>query len=265
MTKKADVTIILTVWKRNHLQEQLKALAAQTVLPKHIWVTQCMNHVSVRDVLNDYPQVKYFHSEEDLKYFYRFSIGIHVRSEFTWVLDDDIIPAPSWISKCLRACRKYNAIVSSNGRLIPNGDLYPERVKGIDYMKRFFIGDSRTQHSVNLCDTDTLIDFPCSSYFFRTEWLKYFWRIWPVTLETAEDIHFAASCKILGNIPTVVPQQLSEADSGNVKPTYSLDEYASWKKGGFIETRAEVIRYFIQKQKWRPLLWQTADSYEENK
>lgn len=255
MKKQADLTVILTVWKRDHLREQIEALLAQTVLPENIWVIQCMRHVSVDDTLKSYPNVKYFQSDEDLKYFSRFSIGIHVRTEFTWVLDDDIIPSANWIEKCIRTSREHNSIVSSNGRIIPKDDFYPERIKGPGYIDRFFIGDSKSRESVNLCEADTVIDFPCSSFFFRTEWLRHFWGIWPVTLETAEDIHFAASCKIRGNIHTVVPRQTSREDTGNLRPSYSLDEHASWKRGGFSEVRSNVIRYFVEAQGWKPLLW----------
>jgi hypothetical protein len=255
MENHAEVTVILTVWKRNNLREQIEVMMSQTVPPAHIWVIQCMQHVQVRDVLRDYPQVKYFQSDEDLKYFSRFSISIHVQTEYTWVLDDDMIPSPLWIEKCIRTCRQHNAIVASNGRIIPRDDFYPERVKSVDYVNRYFVGDSRTLNSVNLCEADTRIDFPCSSYFFRTEWLRYFWGIWPVTFETAEDIHFAASCQIMGGIGTVVPRQTSPSDSGNIRPSYSLDEFASWKKDGFTTTRAGVIRYFIDEKGWKPLLW----------
>lgn len=255
MENHADVTVILTVWKRNNLREQIETMLGQTTPPAHIWVIQCMRHVLVKDVLDDYPQVKYFQSDEDLKYFSRFSIGIHVRSEYTWVLDDDMVPSPTWIETCMRACGQHQAIVASNGRIIPRDDFYPERVKSPGYVNRYFVGDSRSVDSVNLCEADTKIDFPCSSYFFRTEWLRHFWAIWPVTFETAEDIHFAASCRILGNIGTVVPRQTSPADSGNTRPSYSLDEFASWKKEGFISTRAEVIRHFIREMGWKPLLW----------
>ncbi|WP_171036630.1 glycosyltransferase family 2 protein [Dyadobacter sediminis] len=255
MKKQADLTVILTVWKRNHLREQIEVLLAQTVLPKHIWVIQCMQHVSITDVLKEFPDIKYFRSDEDLKYFSRFSIGIHVRTEFTWILDDDIIPSFNWIEKCIHTSREYNSIVSSNGRIIPKNDFYPERLKGPNYINQFFIGDSKSGDSVNLCEVDTVIDFPCSSYFFRTEWIRHFWEIWPVTFETAEDIHFAASCKIKGGISCIVPQQTSRNDTGNLRPSYSLDEHASWKRDGFSEIRSNVIRHFIEHQGWKPLLW----------
>jgi hypothetical protein len=32
------ITAILTVYKRDHLEEQLEALARQTVPPDHVWV-----------------------------------------------------------------------------------------------------------------------------------------------------------------------------------------------------------------------------------
>lgn len=252
----ADVTVILTVWKRDHLKEQIEALLSQDMPPANIWVNQCLNHLSVENILKEYPSVKYFYSGVDLKYFSRFSIAIHSPTCFTWVLDDDIIPAKSWIRTCIDACNKHNAIVASNGRIIPPDNFYPENATSQEYVDQYFIGDSKDIKTVNLCNEDTIIDFPCSSYFFRTEWLRFFWGIWPVTLETAEDIHFAATCKILGNIATVVPKQTSALNSGNLKPVYSVDEHSSWKRCGFTEQRSQVLEYFILRRGWKPILWQ---------
>lgn len=35
-----EITAIVTVWKRTHLEEQLEALARQTTPPREIWVYQ---------------------------------------------------------------------------------------------------------------------------------------------------------------------------------------------------------------------------------
>jgi GT2 family glycosyltransferase len=199
---KHEVTVILTVWKRNHLKEQIEALIGQTITPTQIWVIQCMRHVSVQEVLKEFPFVKFIYADIDLKYFSRFSIGIHAPSEFTWVLDDDIIPGCAWIENCITTSIEHNAIISSNGRIIPPNDFYPEKIKGAGYMSQHFIGNSPVKAAPNFCEKDTFVDFPCSSYFFRTDWLQYFWGIWPVNFKAAEDIHFAVSCMLMRQIGT---------------------------------------------------------------
>ncbi len=45
------VTAILTVWKRNHLEEQLSALFGQTVSPAQVWIQQSEHHVDVSKVI----------------------------------------------------------------------------------------------------------------------------------------------------------------------------------------------------------------------
>lgn len=258
--EKADLTVVLTVWKRNHLEEQLAALAAQTVQPGAIWVIQYGEHVPTDEVLKKHPAVHRIHSTLNLKYFGRFSVALHADTRYTWVLDDDIIPSPAWVETCIRTCEMRNAIVCSNGRIIPPGDYAPEMVKGDDYLGTYFIGDSPSLDLMNLCQEDTIVDFGCSSYFFKTEWLRYFWQIWPHTFQTGEDMHLSASCKILGNVATVVPRQHSARDSGNVTPAYSCDQHASWRKAGFVDKRSYVLKYLVEERNWCPILWGNLES-----
>lgn len=260
MKAQADVTVILTVWKRNHLEAQIKALLTQSMPPSHIWVLHYADHVSVAKCLEKYPMVQYTHSSMNLKYFGRFTLALHARSRYTWVLDDDVIPSLPWVETCIRACEAHQAIVCSNGRIMPPNDYVPEMPKGRGYLDRYFVGDSKSLDSVNLCPEDTCVDYGCSSFFFKTEWLKYFWGIWPCTMQTGEDIHLSASCKIMAGIATVIPKQTSAADSGNIQPAFSCDEHASWRKAEFYAQRTTVFQYFIKGKSWVPKLWESLDS-----
>ncbi len=253
--QKADVTVILTVWKRNNLDEQITALLNQTLLPANIWILHYSNHVSVSERLKNYSFVDYFYAAINLKYFGRHTLAQHSSTEYTWILDDDIIPSRTWIETCIKTCELKTAIVCSNGRIIPPNDFSPELPKDSGYMDKYFVGDSKSMNSINLCEKETLVDYGCSSFFFRTIWRKYFWSIWPYTFQTGEDMHLSASCKIRDNISTIIPQQKSLEDSGNLKPVYSVDEYASWKKPGFVEQRARVLKYLIEENSWTPILW----------
>ncbi|WKN29778.1 hypothetical protein PZB74_12455 [Porifericola rhodea] len=80
-----------------------------------------------------------------------------------------------------------------------------------------------------------------------------------IHFKTLKDIHLSASCKICNNIQTIVPRQTSIENSGNLKPEYSFDKHASWKKKGFNEQRAGVLQYLIHKKGWKPVLWKRHD------
>lgn len=146
-------------------------------------------------------------------------------------------------------------MIQSNGRIIPSDDFIPELPKDRFHTQKYFIGDSPTLDGINICTSDTIVDYGCSSFFFKTEWQKYFWKIWPCTFQTGEDIHLSGTCKIGANIPTIVPKQESVENSGNLMPFYSIDEHASWKHKKFIFERKRVFEYLIRENKWNPLLW----------
>lgn len=251
----ADLTVILTIWRRNNLEEQIEALLNQEILPTHIWIYQYESYVNVNDCLKKYPFVDIFNSTVNLKYFGRHSLAIHVKTKYTWILDDDIIPSSTWIKTCLRICDTNNAVVCRSGRIIPPNDFYPGVIKDQHYLKKYFIGEDKSEKGFSICTKNTIVDYGCSSFFFKTEWERHFWSIWPSTLQNGEDMHLSATCKIREGIPTIVPKQTSTENSGNLKPAYSFDEYASWKKPGFNEERADVVRYLIKEKGWKPLLW----------
>jgi hypothetical protein len=247
----SGVTVILTVWKRNHLLEQLNSLLNQQQLPYQIWVYQCGNHIDLSKIKKKFPYIEFIQSTFNLKYFGRFSLAQFVRSKFTWILDDDVIPSDNWLEKARKKCELENAIVSCTGRIIPEGDYFPERFQNID---RYFIGDIEPSVLYNSCPTDTVVDFGCNSWLFKSEWIKAFWQIPPYSLATGEDIHLSASCKIKLGVSTIVPYQIDRT-SGNLKKWYGHDNFASWKKSDFQESRASIIRYFVEQHGWKPLNW----------
>ncbi|WKN29769.1 glycosyltransferase [Porifericola rhodea] len=255
LDQNTDVTVILTVWKRNNVKEQINALLHQSVLPSHIWIYQCGSYVNLANCLKKYPFIEWIKSSVNLKYFGRHTLAKHAETKYTWILDDDIIPAKFWIENCIKTCEAKNAIVCRSGRIIPPNDFFPGVVKGQNYLEQYFIGDGKLANGINICEEDTIVDYGCSSFFFKTEWEQHFWSIWPHTFQNGEDMHLSASCKIRNNIPTIVPKQTSRENSGNLKPAYSFDKHASWKKRGFNEERGGIVKYLISEMGWRPLLW----------
>jgi hypothetical protein len=229
----------------------------QTWLPKHIWIIRYEHFTDMHRVVEKYkrifPSITCIESQMNLKYFARFSIASFTETEFTWILDDDVIPSSPWLETALKKCREHNALISCTGRIIPPDDFEPETSK--ETPADFFIGDEPAALGHNTCAKDTLVDFGCNSYFFRSSWIKHFWSIWPSTFRSGEDIHFAAALKIQAGINAIVPEQHSLSDTGNTRKFYGSDEHSSWLKPGFYDTRRDILKYLILGKKWRPILW----------
>jgi hypothetical protein len=174
-----------------------------------------------------------------------------VKSEYVWILDDDVIPSSNWLEESRKMSETRNAIIASAGRIVT----YQKRSTGseITDLRRFLIGDGSDEKFSNFNENDVEADFGCNSWLVKTEWISLFWKIKPYTLENAEDIHLSATCKILNNISTIIPAQSESALCGNLKKVYGHDELASWKKIDFQKERIETINYLIQEHGWEIL------------
>ena len=228
------VTVILTVWKRNHLEEQLSALFGQTTRPVQVRIQQSGHYVDVSEVIEAYRErVRYVCWEDNPGVFGRFESVVEVETPFVYIVDDDIIPGKRFIERALGACKRLNAIISPHGRR-----LSPDTCR-----TEMFVGDGyEFQHS--FCLEDTEVDFGNNAWFFRQEWIGYFLSEKPLYRNNGEDIHLSAMCKLLGNIPTYIPRQIVPVESGNVKRYYSADEYALHRKPLFNKERVEVVERF---------------------
>ena len=252
-----DVVVILTVWKRNYLEEQIKALTSQSIKPANIWVIKYENHLNTKLVLAKYPGVKLIDSSINLKYFGRFSIAQFVNTKYVWILDDDVIPGEKWIEKCLNLSSIGNYIISCAGRRIPKNTYF---LGTRNEMHKHYFGDITPGYNYHFCKENTLVDFGCNGWFFQTEWIRTFWQVPPLTLEMSEDMHLSAICKLKLGVQTIVLGQLDEGGTGNLKIAYGRDQFASWTKPGFYEKRENVLNYLIDDLGWRPILWDNGNN-----
>ncbi|HEY0652813.1 MAG TPA: glycosyltransferase family A protein [Chryseosolibacter sp.] len=264
MTKeRASLTVILNLWKRDHLSEQLNSLRLQKVLPKEVWIIQYQNHFEIATTLREFNadfKIETFSISKNLKYFGRYALANFVRTKYVWVLDDDIIPGLGWTELCIHKCKKYKAIIACSGRLIPEGNYEPEAKFDIEN----FIGDCSGEE-FNFSESDVEVDFGIQSYFLKTTWLRYFWRHYPATFESGEDIHLAATLKVVKGIRSIVPRQTSAETTGNLRLSYGFDEHASWRKSRFIGLRKKGLHYLIDELEWLPLRWKLANRKERRR
>ena len=113
------ITAILTVWKRNHLEEQLQALFQQTVCPDQIWVLHSKYYVDVDAIIRKYKdRIRYMRWDDCPGVFGRFEIVTRIETPFVYIADDDIIPGKQFLERALEACKRMLAIISPHGRLI---------------------------------------------------------------------------------------------------------------------------------------------------
>jgi hypothetical protein len=249
MNSHADnsITIIIAVWKGEYLDQQLKSLVEQSVMPTCIWVLQHGHDLDVRAVVGcysvEFPFIYVIHSGFNLARFGRFSLCSHVETEYILVIDDDVVPSRSWLEICLEKCRKYNAVISCTGRIVR-----PQHFRPGEHGD-----DTQAKYEYNYQPEDRQVDYGCKSYFIRAEWMRYFWSVWPITLLSGEDIHLSASLSVSKSIRTFVPQQLSEYTSGNLLGNYCQNELLPCRRTDLQGMRQIVFDFFIKEKKWRLL------------
>ena len=224
-----DINVILTVWKRNNLEEQLEAISKQTMYVNDIYVYQNENHESINYLKTRY-DFKHVHSKDmNFKFHGRFSLPLLFNTKYTAIFDDDTIPNKNWLKHCSKLCDEKNCIVGANCR-------------------------NQNGFGCGLCDgkfnnEPIKCDIVGHCWFFKTEWIHHMWREKAPTFENGEDIHFCASCQIHGGIDSYLPTQTEDdPDSwGDTKSMLGVDEYATWRKHDHNTTRNGLYRHWINK------------------
>ena len=222
-------TVILTVWKRNNLEAQLKSILNQTSELADIYVYQNESHVDISHLKNQY-NFKHVHSKHmNFKFHGRFTLPLLFNSKYTAIFDDDTIPAENWLMHCKELCDEKDCIVGANCR-------------------------NQNGFGCGLCD-GLLNDKPIKCdivghcWFFKTEWIHHMWKEPAFTFENGEDIHFCACCQIHGGIDAYLPTQVKEHPEnwGDSNPTLGADEHATWKKKEHNIIREELYNHWKSK------------------
>jgi hypothetical protein len=223
------INVILTVWKRNNLEEQLEMISKQTADISDVYVYQNESHFDISHLKSKY-NFKHVHSKDmNFKFHGRFTLPLLFNSEYTVVFDDDVISGPKWLEHCVEVSKKRNCIVGANGR------------------------NYNTQHNCDCCgfnNEDWKVDSVGHCWFFKTEWIHYMWRDPAVTFENGEDIQLCAACKVYGNIDSYFPRQSQEDPMvwGDLKQQQlGTDEHASYKRTGHGETREKLFEHWMSK------------------
>lgn len=228
-----DVTTIFTVWKRDSLHEQLERIQSQTV-KSDLVVWQNDSHIDIND-LRDQFKFSHVHSvNHNWKFYGRFSIPVLLSTKYTVILDDDTLPNPEWLEKCISLCEERNCIVGGNGRI-----LNPENI--------------RSQVPVDEPTCDHEVDFVGHAWFFKTDWIRHLWSVPVYSYDNAEDISFCAACAIHGGIRSFVPDCTNVEQQGDTdKHKYGIEHSFSIANPDHGPVRMKVIEHWLE-QGWNPL------------
>jgi hypothetical protein len=229
-----DITVILTVWKRNNLAEQLDRIVNQTKKADRIIIYQNENHLNIDfpEALKKEYNIQIIQSKDfNFKFHGRFTIPLLLDTEYCAIFDDDTMPNENWLQNCLETSKRLNCIVGANGRTVAKEGYY------------IGTGDG------NAVEQETKVDFVGHCWFFKTEWIRNMWRDKHFSYENGEDIHLAASCKVYQDIDCYVPRMPMKDQSlwGDTKPVLGTDEHASYKKNNHTETRNNIIKAWVEK------------------
>lgn len=225
--------VVLTQYKRNHLEKQLQQINNQTIKPDYIVVFQNENHIDISDLKEKY---KFIHIKSDYntKYFGRFASCFTFPVDICMVLDDDIIPGHNCLKNYMEQCIELNSIIGGNGRFGMNN-------KNKHNLKH--------PPDVGIRNTSTLVDFVGHLWCFKKEWLHYMFTIKPFTYDTGEDMHLCFSSKVLGNINSYTAKQCSPNDMCDISNNnLATDQYSSYKVTNHL-LRSNVEKYFIENYK----------------
>jgi hypothetical protein len=226
-----DICVVLTQYKRNHLEEQLEQIKKQTVQPKYLIVFQNGNHVSIEHLKDTYDFI-HVRSDFNTKYFGRFSYCTNIPADIFLVFDDDMVPGTKCIENYVTQCISRNGIMGGNGRY------------GFYNSNKHTLKSTRLDTGLRPC---VLVDFVGHLWCFKKEWLYYMFAVQPATQDTGEDMHLCFSAKLLGNIPSYICKHTTKEECSDIRwNTYACDEFSSYK---FVtpDMRKAVEQYWLDK------------------
>jgi len=222
--------VVLTQYKRNHLEKQLIQMDKQTIKPDYLVVFQNENHVDISGLKEKYNFI-HIKSDYNTKYFGRFAACFTFPVDICMVLDDDIIPGPNCLKNYMDQCIDLNAIIGGNGRIGMNNPNKNKLNKPLD---------------VCIKNSHSLVDFVGHLWCFKKEWLHYMFSIKPFTYDTGEDMHLCFSSKVLGNINSYTAKQSNQDDTCDITNNrLACDCFSSYKTTN-PELRSNVEKYFIE-------------------
>jgi hypothetical protein len=262
-TSPITIDVILTVFKRENLLEQLNMVAAQSLQPSNIWVLQNENHQNISSIIQAWndtrqpilssrdnntnsntspddnrrrrpppPRVHHLHfRDSDSKYHGRFHVAYMMSSAtYVSIWDDDLSVGAGWLEHAVRFLQSQHdkAIVSSGGRLVQE---LPDEANEYETV----YGRTTTDHNPQTLHWSggmaVPVDFTVQHHTLRRELLRFYLGSRVYTYATGEDMQLSFALQRVGVTAYALEshrdyQAWASADTG----LGANGPHASWKQ-----------------------------------
>ncbi len=228
------ITVILTAYRRaEYLKDQIKALRAQTIPPKEIWVWSNRSEEELLDISELADRV--IASNTNFLFWGRFALANLVRTGYVAFFDDDILPQPRWFENCLNTLAKEDGILGGSGVLLPPSGGYSSKHKA-------------GWNGKHLSST-TQVDLVGHAWFMKKEHVNYMWREEPASWDNGEDIHLSYMALKYGNIKTLVPPHPENDQTlWSCRPDFGKIvgrlKVATYKTQDHKQTRSNIVNHY---------------------
>ena len=228
----ADITVLLTVFKRKTLNLQLEAIRNQSVRPRNVIVYHDMDFRRVSKSRIRRMGYDLTENSFNTKFIGRFAYLLNAQTEWVAVMDDDIIPGPFCIENYLAQAEQTGGIIGGMGRIARSNPLKDDLTQPPD---------------VGIRPNPVLVDFVGHMWLFRKDQLFDMFAFPPVTYATGEDMHLCFSSKLRSGVPSFAGGQRSDDESCDTSMNkYAADEHAAYLHMPKSEREA-VEKYFADK------------------
>lgn len=211
-----DVSVVLTAYKKpDALEQQVKAIFNQTLLPKEIFlfqdgINEPYSILFKSELLDKFDKVEV--CDENQGVWKRFDFARkECTSNYVCIFDDDTIPGERWLENCYMNMMEQEGVYGTVGIIVQNYKKYP------------YDGFTRIGWH-NPYRNRTQVDFVGHSWFVKKEYLEYMFdstEKYQNYKRAAEDMCLSFKCKQHG-IDTFVPPH----------PYYDLSLWGSQPKEG---------------------------------
>jgi glycosyltransferase involved in cell wall biosynthesis len=187
-------SVILNGYKRlDFLNQQIQSIKKQTYPINEILVWQNSTEDKNASLIELDKDVIHINSSHNFGVWARFAAALNCKSEYICVFDDDTIPGENWIKNCIETIEKKNGLIGTRGVRFASKEEY-------------LVGEEFGWNNPN--NEIKEVDIVGHSWFFRRDWLSYFWRELPKTNSSfyvGEDIHFSYILQKYLKLNTYVP------------------------------------------------------------
>ena len=216
-----DGVIVLTVWKRNNLEKQIKQVNRQTIIKKNkinLIVFQNSAHIDITGIINKWKEnllanniiLSHIQSPIETGYYGRFLVPLtsHVTNNaFFIICDDDVIWGDRYFENMLRLVNE-GSLATRNGRIISWAFRSTNKAYNLSSKK-------------HICyDEDIEFDYGGHLWAGKIDWLRKAWTHIPISIENSEDFWLSSVLKSFYNISTKIPKCPCPKDNNLIIPEF---------------------------------------------